>query len=72
VEGHELAVLQGAVRTIASCHPTLLIEAADWHRPGAVMSVSSFLMPPYRGWFSFGGQRRSIVSGMTTPHCPTR
>lgn len=61
VEGHELSVLQGAYETLCRNHPTLLIEAAERHRQGAVSSVRSFLEPlGYRGWFSFKEQRLDI------------
>ncbi len=43
VEGHELAVLRGAERTLARCHPILLLEAEDRHRANAVESVRDFL-----------------------------
>ncbi len=43
VEGHELAVLTGAEQTLRRCRPTLLVEADDRHRPGAVETVRSFL-----------------------------
>lgn len=34
VEGHELAVLEGAQELLQRDHPTLLVEAEDRHRPG--------------------------------------
>jgi len=43
VEGHELEVLKGAAGLIARDRPSLLIEAEDRHRPGAVKSVREFL-----------------------------
>ena len=43
VEGHELAVLRGAERTLARCRPTLLLEAEDRHRAHAVETVRAFL-----------------------------
>lgn len=61
VEGHELAVLHGARELLRRDRPTLLIEAAEQHRPGAVASVWKFLQPfGYRGWFSFGDARWDI------------
>lgn len=43
VEGHELAVLEGARRTILRDRPVILVEAEDRHRPGAVASVVVWL-----------------------------
>ncbi len=43
VEGHELAALEGGRALLARDRPTLLIEAEDRHRPGAVESVAAFL-----------------------------
>jgi FkbM family methyltransferase len=43
VEGHELAVIRGAENTILRDRPTILIEVEDRHRPGALLSVSSWL-----------------------------
>lgn len=61
VEGHELAVLRGARELLRRDHPTLLVEAAEWHRPNAVASVRLMLQGlGYRGWFSFGGERVGI------------
>ena len=42
-EGHELAVLRGAERTLARCRPIVLLEVEDRHRPGASEDVSAFL-----------------------------
>ena len=43
VEGHELAVLQGACKTIALSHPILMVEVEDRHRHDAVHTVEEFL-----------------------------
>lgn len=43
VEGHELAVLEGARTTIKRWRPTLLVEAENRHRKDAVQSVAAFL-----------------------------
>jgi FkbM family methyltransferase len=43
VEGHELAVLNGAGATIERSKPTLLIELEDRHRPNAVADATTFL-----------------------------
>lgn len=51
VEGHELAVLKGAEPLLRTCRPTLLIEAEERHRTGAVASIRALLEPlGYRGY----------------------
>lgn len=55
VEGHELAVLKGALNTIERCHPALLIEIEERHRPGGLAAVRDLLEPRgYRGSFLEG------------------
>lgn len=57
VEGHELAVLQGAQGILKKYRPTLLIEANDHHQPGAVEKLRNFLEPRhYEGYFLFRDQ----------------
>ena len=56
VEGHELAVLRGARRTLQREHPTLLVEANDHHHPGAVAQLLDLLAAEgYRGFFRRDG-----------------
>lgn len=43
VEGHELAVLQGAERTIREQRPNLLVESNDDHQPGGVAALIAWL-----------------------------
>lgn len=43
VEGHELAVLEGAEGHLRRSKPALLIEATNEHRPDAVRSIVSFV-----------------------------
>jgi FkbM family methyltransferase len=43
VEGHELAVLEGAAATIARHTPNLLIECNDEHQPDAVKRLGAWL-----------------------------
>ena len=43
VEGHEQAVLRGALALIEEQRPTLLIEVEDRHNPGAVLAVTTML-----------------------------
>jgi FkbM family methyltransferase len=52
VEGHELAVLNGSRETLVRDFPTILVEAEERHRSGAVESVRDFLMTlGYKGYF---------------------
>ncbi len=52
VEGHEHAVLEGGRGLLERDRPTLVIEAEDRHRPGAVDSVAALLAGfGYRGVF---------------------
>lgn len=52
VEGHELAALQGAKKTIRRDKPNLLIEAEERHRKHAVTSVWHLLAGyGYQGFF---------------------
>ncbi len=61
VEGHEEAVLHGAVQTITRNRPTLLIEIEERHNSGSIGRVSSFLEDlGYRGYFYFDGKMNSI------------
>jgi len=43
VEGHELAVLDGAARTIAEHRPNLLVECNDDHHPRATAKLAEWL-----------------------------
>jgi FkbM family methyltransferase len=53
VEGHEQRVVDGARDLIASFRPSLLIEAEERHRPGAVASLRASLEPlGYKGFFA--------------------
>jgi FkbM family methyltransferase len=56
VEGHELAVLEGARETIARARPNVQVEAEERHRPGTVAAVAAFFAQlDYRGFFDEGG-----------------
>lgn len=56
VEGHELAALRGGRALLERDRPTLLVEAEDRHRSGAVESVAVFLANlGYRGAFLDAG-----------------
>lgn len=57
VEGHELAVLRGGAELIARDRPSLIVEAEDRHRPGALSSVHGHLRAlGYRGLFLQDGR----------------
>jgi FkbM family methyltransferase len=57
VEGHELAVLRGAEKTIRSSGPHLLIEIEERHRFGSLADVSAFLSDlGYDGFFVMDGE----------------
>lgn len=61
VEGHELAVLEGATHIISRDAPVLLIEVENRHRPNAIASVQEFLDQfGYDGLFLFDRKLRPI------------
>ena len=61
VEGHEEAVLQGALETIRGNRPSLIIESEDRHNPGAPQRVFAFLRGlDYDGYFIKGGALHSL------------
>lgn len=61
VEGHEAKVLQGALGLLAAKKPTLLIEAEERHRPGAVATVNDILKPfGYEGFFREDGVAKPL------------
>jgi FkbM family methyltransferase len=61
VEGHELAVLRGAVNTLTRNRPVLLVEAEERHHPHAVAATTEFLAElGYTGYFELDGIRRPI------------
>lgn len=52
VEGHELAVLEGAYHLIERDAPTIILEAEERHRAGTVRACSTFLHERgYEGFF---------------------
>jgi FkbM family methyltransferase len=62
VEGHELAVLRGAMETIRASRPTLLVEIEDRHRNNAVADVLAFMSQlDYEGFFVLDGELKSIA-----------
>jgi FkbM family methyltransferase len=61
VEGHELAVLNGAVQTIKCYRPNLLVEVEESRAPGCFQAVSDFFAAQdYRGCWLDGEELRSI------------
>jgi hypothetical protein len=63
VEGHELAVLEGAQQTLQSHRPAILIECESRHRSdGNVDPVFNLLRSHgYEGSFFLNGQRRPLA-----------
>jgi FkbM family methyltransferase len=45
VEGHELAVLRGAMRILARDRPNLIVELEERHMPGCVQAAHDLLAP---------------------------
>lgn len=60
VEGHEIAVLEGGIETLRRERPVIVVEAEDQHRPGAVISLQSYLKTAgYRLVWNNPGPQRS-------------
>lgn len=56
VEGHELAVLKGAQRTLRTSMPNILVEIKERHCKGATGEVSAFMASlGYEGFFILHG-----------------
>lgn len=61
VEGHELAVLEGANETISRYRPTVLVEVEERHREGGVARIRSYLEDlGYAGFYLDGLTMRPI------------
>ena len=61
VEGHEQRVLEGAGRLLEQYRPSILVEAEERHRPGAVASIIHMLAPlGYEGFFVHAERLHSI------------
>jgi FkbM family methyltransferase len=61
VEGHELEVLEGAMKIIATDRPAVLIEVEERHRAGSFDAVTSILLNyGYQGYFVFRGAIKPI------------
>jgi FkbM family methyltransferase len=60
VEGHELAVLRGALGLLRRCHPRLVVECEERHAPDGVAQLVALLRPlGYQGYF--------LLHGVLTP-----
>ena len=66
VEGHELAVLQGAMDILRRYHPVILLEAEERHRTNAVQSICDLLLPLGYCGFMLDGGRLSGISNFDT------
>lgn len=61
VEGHELAVLEGARRLIADWRPVVMVEVEERHRAGGVAAVHRFFAEQgYQGFFLDADRLRSM------------
>ncbi|OBK16385.1 FkbM family methyltransferase [Mycobacterium asiaticum] len=61
VEGHELAVLRGALDTLRRNRPTIVVEAEERHHANAVADITELLTGlGFRGYFLLDEQRRPI------------
>ena len=69
VEGHEVAVLKGAVSTLDRDQPMLLIEAENRHRPNAVADLDAYLTARgYRGFFVHDRQIKRVERFISQVH----
>ena len=61
VEGHQQAVLEGAVETIKRCQPRMLVELEERLSPGGLGRARAFFEPlGYRAVFVWQGQLKPI------------
>ncbi len=61
VEGHELAVLRGAVDTLRRNRPAVVVEAEERHHPNAVAAITELLTGlGYTGHFDIDGARHAV------------
>jgi FkbM family methyltransferase len=62
VEGHEMAVLEGASSTLKLWRPTVLVEVEERHRAGGVAHLRGHMESlGYRGYFVDGNSLRPIA-----------
>ena len=72
VEGHELAVLQGAAELIRRDRPVLLVESEKRHSPEAPESIFAFLGAlGYGGGFLEDGRPRALSAFRAHQHQPS-
>lgn len=63
VEGHELAVLRGAHRLLASHRPAVIVESEERHHAGGVEQVRRFLADlGYKGYYLHRGATHPIAA----------
>jgi FkbM family methyltransferase len=63
VEGHEEAVIAGAIETLRRCRPALLIESENRHNPGAPRRLADRLRElGYHGFYLRDGKRRDMAA----------
>ncbi len=61
VEGHEQAVLDGAVETIRRCQPRVLVEVIELFSPGGIKRARAYFdRLGYRGYFVHGGDLKPV------------
>ena len=61
VEGHEQAVLDGAVQTIGRCLPRILVELEQHLSPGGLDRAKGFFSTfGYRGYYAHGGRLEEL------------
>ncbi len=61
VEGHEQAVLDGAIETIRRCQPRVLVEVIDQLSPGGLKRARAFFdRLGYRGFFVHEGELKPV------------
>lgn len=61
VEGHQQAVLEGAIRTIKRCQPRMLVEVEERLSPGGLARARAYFdRLGYRGLFVHQGQLKPI------------
>lgn len=61
VEGHEQAVLDGAVQTIGRCLPRILVEIEEHQSPGGLDRARTFFSRfDYRGYYVHAGRLEDI------------
>jgi FkbM family methyltransferase len=69
VEGHEQAVLDGAVATLRRCRPRLLVEIEERLAPGGIARTSAFITAlGYRGYYIHAGELHGIEEFSVARH----